>query len=59
VIGLRLAAAKTRIRRARCRVGRITRRRNARRVGRVLAQNPRPGVIKRVGFPVRLVVGRR
>ena len=49
---------KTRIRRARCSVGRI-RRARSRRVGRVIAQSPRPGVVKRRGFPVRLVVGRR
>jgi beta-lactam-binding protein with PASTA domain len=27
--------------------------------GRVLAQNPPPGKVKRQGFPVKLVVGRR
>jgi beta-lactam-binding protein with PASTA domain len=58
VIGLRLAKAKTKIRRARCSVGRI-RRARSRRVGRVIGQNPRPGVFKRRGFPVKLVVGRR
>ena len=59
VIGLRLAKAKTRIR------GQALLRRVAsaaparRRVGRVIGQNPRPGVFKRRGFPVKLVVGRR
>ena len=30
-----------------------------RRVGRVIGQSPRPGTVKRRGFPVKLVVGRR
>jgi beta-lactam-binding protein with PASTA domain len=58
VIGLTLGRARTKIRRAKCSVGRI-RRASSRRVGRVIGQNPRPGVIKRRGFPVNLVVGRR
>jgi beta-lactam-binding protein with PASTA domain len=58
VIGLRLAAAKTRIRRANCSVGRVRRARST-RVGRVIGQNPRAGKVKRRGFPVKLVVGRR
>jgi hypothetical protein len=28
-------------------------------VGRVIRQSPRPGVVKRRGYPVRLTVGRR
>ena len=31
----------------------------SRRVGRVIRQSPRPGAVRRRGFPVRLVVGRR
>jgi beta-lactam-binding protein with PASTA domain len=58
VIGLRLAQAKQRIRAQNCSVGRV-RRARSRRVGRVIAQNPRAGKIKRRGFPVKLVVGRR
>ena len=58
MIGLRLGKAKTKIRRAHCSVGRI-RRARSRRVGRVIAQSPRPGTVKRPGFPVKLVVGRR
>jgi beta-lactam-binding protein with PASTA domain len=58
VIGMTLRRAKARIRARRCAVGRIRRTRSS-RVGRVLAQRPRPGTIKRAGFPVRLVVGRR
>jgi hypothetical protein len=55
---MRLGKAKARIRKARCSVGRI-RRARSRRVGRVIGQSPRPGVLKRRGFPVKLVVGRR
>jgi beta-lactam-binding protein with PASTA domain len=58
VIGLTLGSAKTRIRRANCSVGRI-RRASSRRVGRVISQSPRAGAIKRRGFKVNLVVGRR
>jgi beta-lactam-binding protein with PASTA domain len=58
VIGMTLRRAKARIRARHCSVGRI-RRTRSRRVGRVIAQTPRPGAIKRRGFPVRLVVGRR
>jgi beta-lactam-binding protein with PASTA domain len=58
VVGLTLGRAKTKIRRANCSVGRI-RRARSRRVGRVISQSPRPGTVKRRGFPVKLVVGRR
>jgi beta-lactam-binding protein with PASTA domain len=58
VIGLRLPTARTRIRRANCRVGRV-RRARSRRVGRVISQRPRPGTIRARGFRVTLVVGRR
>jgi len=59
VLGLRLAAAKTKIRRAHCSVGNIRRVRSRRSLrGRVVSQNPRPGTIKRRNFPVKLAVGR-
>jgi beta-lactam-binding protein with PASTA domain len=58
VIGMRLSPARTRIRRARCRVGRI-RRARSRRVGRVISQSPRAGAVRAVGTRVNLVVGRR
>jgi len=58
VIGLRLAPAKARIRARHCSVGRI-RRARSRRPGRVISQSPRGGTVKRRGFPVKLVVGRR
>jgi hypothetical protein len=60
VIGLRLGQARQRIRRARCSVGRVRRVRTRRSLrGRVVRQTPRPGAIRRRGFPVNLVVGRR
>jgi hypothetical protein len=58
MIGLMLGHAKTLIRNGECTVGRI-RRARSRRVGRVIAQSPKPGTTKPAGFPVRLVVGRR
>jgi hypothetical protein len=58
VIGLTLGRARTRIRARHCSVGRI-RRARSRRVGRVISQSPRPSAVRRRGFPVRLVIGRR
>ena len=58
VVGLKLATAKTRIRRVRGRVGRI-RRVRSKRVGRVITQKPRPGRKVARGSRVSLVVGRR
>ena len=58
VVGLRLAKAKSRLRRARCSV-RAVRRVRAKAVGKVVAQSPRAGVVRVRGFRVRLTVGRR
>jgi beta-lactam-binding protein with PASTA domain len=58
VIGLKLAKAKAKIKKAHCRVGAI-RRAHSKKVGRVIGQSPRPGVKKPNGFKVKLVVGRR
>ena len=57
VVGLRLPAAKQRIRRAHCAVGRI-RKKHSKRVGRVLAQSPGAGTKLPQGGRVNLVVGR-
>jgi beta-lactam-binding protein with PASTA domain len=60
VIGLKLGVAKQRIRGRRCRVGTVRRVRSRRSLrGRVVGQSPRPGAVRRVGFPVNLRVGRR
>jgi beta-lactam-binding protein with PASTA domain len=57
---MKLGPAKARITAANCSVGRIRRARSRRSMrGRVLAQNPPPGKVKRQGFPVKLVVRRR
>jgi uncharacterized delta-60 repeat protein len=58
VVGTTLGRARTRIRRAHCRVGRIRRARSA-HVGRVLRQSPRPGAVRPRGARINLVVGRR
>src|SRR5919198_2505955 len=58
VVGLRLATARQRIRRASCAVGRV-RKKHSKRVGRVLAQSPRAGAKLPQGGRVNLVVGRR
>jgi Tol biopolymer transport system component len=58
VVGFRLATARARIVRAKCRVGRV-RRARSRRVGRVLSQSPRARSVRPRGTRVNLVVGRR
>ena len=58
VIGLRLSAARKRIWARHCALGRVQRVRS-RRVGRVVRQNPKPGTVRRWGFPVKLIIGRR
>jgi glucose/arabinose dehydrogenase len=58
VIGLRAAAARTRIRRTNCRVGRLRYRRSARPRGRVLTQAPRPGARRPRGARVSFTVSR-
>jgi beta-lactam-binding protein with PASTA domain len=60
VIGKPLGKAKARIRKAHCRVGKITRRHaSARLRGRVIAQRPAPGKRLRNGARVNLTVGKR
>jgi beta-lactam-binding protein with PASTA domain len=59
VVGLTLGAAKTRVRKAHCLVGKITRKASsARKKNHVLAQRPRPGRKLADGGRVRLAVGR-
>jgi len=60
VVGKPLAKARTTIRRAHCRVGRVRyKRAPLKKRGRVLAQSPRPGRRLANGARVSLVVGRR
>jgi Tol biopolymer transport system component len=58
VVGRSVRAGRSRIRRANCSVGRI-RRLKSQRVGRVISQDPRAGTVRRRGYRVALVVGRR
>jgi Beta-propeller repeat/PASTA domain len=58
VVGITVAKAKRTIRTMDCSVGRIRRVRST-RVGRVVAQSPRAGAVRRRGFKVNLIVGRR
>jgi uncharacterized repeat protein (TIGR01451 family) len=59
VVGLTLKKARTRIVRAHCRVGKITKRVSSRRKkGKVLAQKPKPGKVLAAGAKVKLVVGK-
>jgi beta-lactam-binding protein with PASTA domain len=57
VIGMKLAKAKSRIKKAGCSVGKI-RRARSKRVGRVISQSPKPGARRAARAVVKLVVGR-
>jgi hypothetical protein len=59
VIGMQLGQARKRLRRANCAVGRVRRVKSRRGIGRVVAQKPRRGEVRRPRYPVSLVVGRR
>jgi beta-lactam-binding protein with PASTA domain len=59
VIGLRLVAAKTRIRSRKCSVGPIRRAKSKRSLrGRVVGQSPRAGAVRPRAFRVSLILGR-
>jgi uncharacterized repeat protein (TIGR01451 family) len=59
LVGLTLKKARTRIVRAHCRVGKITKKFSTRKKkGRVLSQKPRPGKLLAAGARVSLVVGK-
>jgi beta-lactam-binding protein with PASTA domain len=60
LVGLRLAAAITRLAHSRCRLGTVTKR-HARPalVGRVIAQQPEAGQYVDPGQKIKLVVGKR
>jgi glucose/arabinose dehydrogenase len=58
VVGLKLAKARARIRRANCRVGRLRYERSHRARGRVLTQRPRPGAKRPKGARVALTLSR-
>lgn len=58
VVGLRLAQARARIKRANCRVGRLRYVRSTRARGRVLTQSPRPRASRARGTRVHLTLSR-
>jgi beta-lactam-binding protein with PASTA domain len=59
VVGQRLAGARSKLARAHCRVGRVTRRRSsAAKRGRVLAESPKAGKTLRSGARIDLKVGK-
>jgi hypothetical protein len=58
VVGLKLAKARDRIRRANCGVGRLRYKRSHRARGRVLTQRPRPGAKRPKGARVALTLSR-
>jgi Divergent InlB B-repeat domain/PASTA domain len=59
VVGLKLAKARARIKKAHCRVGKVTKKFSTRKKkGRVLAQRPKPRKSLKSGAKVNLVVGK-
>ena len=59
VVGKQLGTAKTKIKKAHCRVGKITYRPSTRaKMNRVLSETPRPGKRLKNGTKVNLAVGR-
>jgi uncharacterized repeat protein (TIGR01451 family) len=59
VVGLTLAKAKAKIKKAHCRVGKIRKKLSSRKKkGRVLSQKPKPGKILASGSKVNLTVGK-
>jgi beta-lactam-binding protein with PASTA domain len=59
VVGLSLLRAETKILRAKCRIGKVTRTVSSRKKkGRVLAQRPKAGTVLTFRGRVRLIVGR-
>jgi hypothetical protein len=58
VVGTALQAARARVTRAGCAVGKVTARHSSRRKGRVVAERPRAGTRLRAGGRVRLVVSK-
>jgi hypothetical protein len=56
--GRKLAAAKSAIRAAHCKVGKVTKKKSAGKAGRVLSQRPTPGTRRAPGSKVALVVSK-
>src|SRR5207237_7956450 len=59
LVGLTLKKARTRLLRAHCRLGKVTRKVSSlKKKGRVLSQRPKPGKSLRSGSKVNVTVGR-
>ena len=56
--GLTLKKAKTKLRKAHCRVGKVTKKKSRTRKGRVIGQKPKAGSLRRNGTKVALVLSR-
>lgn len=56
--GLTLSNAKTALRKAHCRLGKVTRKKSRARKGRVIAQTPKRGAVRRNGTKVGVVLSR-
>jgi hypothetical protein len=56
--GLTLKKAKAKLRKAHCRLGKVTRKRSAKRKGRVIAQKPKPRTRGKAGLKVAVVLSR-
>jgi hypothetical protein len=58
VVGLSLKKAKAKIRKAHCRVGKITKKFSTKKKGKVLGQKPKRGKILKPGAKVNLTIGK-
>jgi Glycoside hydrolase family 44/PASTA domain len=56
--GLTLKKAKAKLKKARCRLGKVTKKRSAKRKGRVIAQKPKRGSVRKAGTKVSVVLSR-
>ncbi len=56
--GLTLKKAKAKLKRAHCSLGKATKKRSRVRKGRVIAQTPKPGAVRKNGARVNVVVSR-
>ena len=58
LLGLGLKPAKKKLARARCKLGKVTRAKSAKRKGTVVSQTPKPGRRLRKGSKVAVVLSR-
>ncbi|HEX6712105.1 MAG TPA: glycoside hydrolase family 44 protein [Thermoleophilaceae bacterium] len=58
LIGLTLTTAKAKLKKAHCRLGKVTKKRSEKRKGRVIGQKPKRGAVRRSGTRVSVVLSR-